>query len=1163
MVHELPLDNPRSGKTIQAVLRPVCTVPVDEATLEALRAALAQGNLVVCVGPRVARSIGLPSRESLATELLGLAIERDPEGVDARAIQAALAAGRGAEALGELRHALGTTFDAVVERGLSDQGHPVPPVAVALASLGERLRAIYTTTLDRLVERAFEGRWPSFATPRAELSQRRRVIVKLHGTLELRGSWVLTHEQARRELGPNTPRRELVEAAYRSHHLLLVGFEAGDPELRELVELFPVRDDATAASHTIVLEHPPTPTERRRLLGVGLEIVEGELLSVLVGLGGHAGAAPVAAASEACPYPGLEAFTEEQASSFFGRHMEISQAASRLGGSPEHRRWLSIEGPSGVGKSSFVHAGVIPALRNGFAPDTPPRWLVARMRPGPHPMRALVETVVRTLGLDHGREAVDHHTAWWSHDPSRSVALLRQHVPAGHAFALVVDQLEEAVTLADQAERAPFGELLVRAIAEGVIYLVTTIRSDFVPALQADLPSLAGLLNEGAERYSLPPMSRVGLREAIAEPAARLGVRVEADLVERIIADVDAGGRARGARGEVRASDSALPLVAHMLRGLWDAGAASDRVLELREYVELGALMGALGRSADGALVGLSPVELAHAQRLLLGLVRIGDDGQATRRTLPTAEALELAGGPAHGEALLARLSGSVDAHGRARTRLLVTHVSEGSPRIDLVHEALLRDWGTLHTWIEQNRYQLVRDEELDRRARRWQEAGSPIDDLPMGRELAELQEGRPHGERAELHRRYHEALRSASARWRRRARRGRIALIAGLGVAALASSVATFVLFRQNDGLSDELAEKNAALEQANGSLAQRNGQLEDSNAVLEQSRRSEREKKEDLERKTEELEGKQATLAMVVDANAGLADLVVSAGEVERVRGHLEGQLLRFEELQRADPSELSWMVNRRNALQLLGDLEARARQWDRADQRYEECLGLTRELTRLEADDALAADYEGDIQHRLGQVAQRLGTLDEAREHHQQALAIRQARAEAEPSDPARRFDVAASHLELHGLGGPDARTHLSQAKAGLDQLEREREIAGHPEREAALQRVSPRPTSELEPKAPSRGPLTTKEISRVLGKKAKAVKQCGVMYDATPGEEIFVAGKIDLGTGRVTEASALSARIGASLGRCIAGAVEEITFRRGTGEGTRSFGHTFEL
>ena len=95
---------------------------------------------------------------------------------------------------------------------------------------------------------------------------------------------------------------------------------------------------------------------------------------------------------------------------------------------------------------------------------------------------------------------------------------------------------------------------------------------------------------------------------------------MEPDLVERIIADVDAGGRAGGAHGEVRSSDSALPLVAHMLRGLWDAGAAADRVIELREYLEHGGLMGALSRSADGALEGLAPAELQDAQRLLLGM---------------------------------------------------------------------------------------------------------------------------------------------------------------------------------------------------------------------------------------------------------------------------------------------------------------------------------------------------------------------------------------------------------------------------------------------------------------------------------------------------------------------------------------------------------------
>ena len=39
---------------------------------------------------------------------------------------------------------------------------------------------------------------------------------------------------------------------------------------------------------------------------------------------------------------------------FFGRHAEVSQAASQLGGlGVDHRRWLALEGPSGVGKGTI------------------------------------------------------------------------------------------------------------------------------------------------------------------------------------------------------------------------------------------------------------------------------------------------------------------------------------------------------------------------------------------------------------------------------------------------------------------------------------------------------------------------------------------------------------------------------------------------------------------------------------------------------------------------------------------------------------------------------------------------------------------------------------------------------------------------------------------
>ncbi|MCA9705710.1 MAG: SIR2 family protein [Myxococcales bacterium] len=1102
---------------------------------EGLREALEQGTLIVCTGPGVATSAGLGPREGLAAALLRAALEREP-GLDADGIRAAIASGRCAEALDSLQHVLGAQYHPIVEGCLSDQGHPVPPVATALASLAGRLRAIYTVTLDRLVERALGGRWPSFATPRSDLAQRRRVVFKLRGTLEFRQSWVLTHEQERREFGPSSVRRQLLEAAYRAHHLLLIGFAADDPELRLLCGAFPAQDGAQAPSHFVALESC-TPDQRRQLEGHGLQVVVGDARSVLDALGADDGVAAGPAVVEACPYPGLEPFGEALASSFFGRHAEVSQATSRLGGTQAHCRWLSVEGPSGVGKSSFVHAGVIPALRNGFAPDTPARWIVARMRPGLQPLSTLVRTAVRCLGLDHSPSAVQ----WYAHhalgNPGWLAELVRRHLPAGHAFALVVDQFEEVVTLAAFDERERFAAQVVQALAEQQLYLVTTIRSDFVPALQAGLPTLAERLNEEAERYSLPPISRVGLREAIAEPAAQVGVRVESDLVERILADVDAGGSGLGADGEARASDSALPLVAHMLRGLWDAGAAADRVIELREYLEHGGLMGALSRSADGALEGLAPAELQDAQRLLLGMVRIRDDGQVTRRTVSKLEAYELAGGAQRGEALIARLSGL--AGGRARTRLLTTTVDADEVRLDLVHEALLRDWGTLRGWIEQNRHQLSRNEDLDRRARRWQEAGFPLDDLPTGRELRELLDGRPHGERATLHHRYQQALRSAEQARRRRRRIGRVALMASLGVAALVSSGATFVLSRQNVDLGADLGQAQDDLRRQNEELAQQKANVEARNQELAQRSETVEQQRQELAAKNAQLSASYDALEMLVGANDGLARLVVSTGEIADVRADLLEQVERFRARRSSDPSNLQWLVDGRNKLQLLGDLEVRAKQFDVAQSYYEESLELTRAL--VERDTVLAARDLGDGYRRLGTLAELRKDPERAREYHTQGLAEYERQRAKDPSNAQWAFEVAASHIRLMELGGPSAAEHLQQAKELLEPLDQLGAIAGFEDREAALDRV--RAGLASGPRAP-RGPLSSQEIRKTLRKLDG--RKCAPPQGVEAGYSLFVTCKIDLETGAVIEATPAD---DTPLGRCLAKLVQGVRFRGG--------------
>jgi WD40 repeat protein len=788
---------------------------------ERLKEALRDGGLIVCAGPDVDAAAGLPSMDELARTLLEAARRADSEGIDEDELEAALAGGRYGEVFERCQFALGR---AAFHRHVADRlscGFSIVPLVNAIARLHEHLRAVYTTSLvDGLFNQAFRGCWPSHDDPRAHLAQKRRLIFHLRGTLGRTESWVLTEEQERRHLRPDSERGKLLGTLYHAHRLLLIGFPVEGPAMQRLLAMLPAVAEGLAPEHFVVVSADCSPETRRRLASHGFQILVSDPERLLLALGGTGQLAAEVSPIGECPYPGLEAFDERRASVFFGRHVEVSQASARLGigEGGEHRRWLAIEGPSGVGKSSFVHAGVVPALRKGFASGTPGRWRVARMRPGGQPLHNLVTAVLDALDLEVDVEAMVERVR---QSPNALAELVSDRTPRGEGLLLIVDQLEEAVTFADEAERAPFGLAVVQALLAPQFYLVTAIRTDFVPALQARLPTLASLLNERAERYALPPISRVGLREAIVEPAAREGVTIEPALLELMLADADRGhGIAGDEGGEVRASTSALPLVAHVLRALWDRGAADDRVITVEEYHALGRVRGALSLSAEAILEGLDADALAGAEALLLGLVRVHADGGRTRRTLVRDEAVALAGGPERGEQLLLRLSGGeLAGEGQQKARLLVIHREAERERVDLVHEALLRDWARYRELIDHNQRQLLLDDELERRARRWDAAGQPHEDLPTGRELAELLEGRPHGEDARLQANYQKALRSVDRRRRRVVVAQQITGVVVLVVVAVTLVVVTLNSVSRAAELRAEQKHKQAAIEQAKAS--------------------------------------------------------------------------------------------------------------------------------------------------------------------------------------------------------------------------------------------------------------------------------------------------------------------------------------------------------
>ena len=105
--------------------------------------------------------------------------------------------------------------------------------------------------------------------------------------------------------------------------------------------------------HVLVEELGVDPTP-------AVEQLQRRMLAHDVSLSGEV-ASKARAASDECPWPGLASYDESRAESFFGRSKELASALAIL----RARGVLAVVGPSGVGKSSLVRAGIAASARAG------------------------------------------------------------------------------------------------------------------------------------------------------------------------------------------------------------------------------------------------------------------------------------------------------------------------------------------------------------------------------------------------------------------------------------------------------------------------------------------------------------------------------------------------------------------------------------------------------------------------------------------------------------------------------------------------------------------------------------------------------------------------------------------------------------------------------
>ncbi|GGS83959.1 hypothetical protein GCM10010156_48270 [Planobispora rosea] len=232
------------------------------------------------------------------------------------------------------------------------------------------------------------------------------------------------------------------------------------------------------------------------------------------------------------PYVGLRAFRREDSAKFFGRDRESHELADLW----QANRLTILYGPSGAGKTSLIHAGVLPLLNPGMTDVLP----VGRVSHGSaFPSAALSQHNPHVFAL----------LSSWAPDetPTRLAGLtlrgyLRRRPPRYDPYGdpvlrlVAIDQAEEL--FGGLAHRQPYREWFIGQLVDALdddpnLRLLVAIREDHLAAILPHEPKLAGMSRSRVLLGFLDTAAAVRATEGPLEATGRSFVPGAADrLVE-------------------------------------------------------------------------------------------------------------------------------------------------------------------------------------------------------------------------------------------------------------------------------------------------------------------------------------------------------------------------------------------------------------------------------------------------------------------------------------------------------------------------------------------------------------------------------------------------------------------------------------------------------
>lgn len=298
------------------------------------------------------------------------------------------------------------------------------------------------------------------------------------------------------EAAPNVPWSEASELAlrYSSAVLLVFGSEGASTAAERIVAR--VRE----MGHARLVPVLAPGAEPAMLRSFGLEATQaidlrawdtqadvGRLLMPLAErLRSPAGHETVSAKARAVkdPYPGVRAWREDEATFFGGRKAEVADLLLRL----QRSDVVVLHGAAGVGKSSLLHAGLLPALRRGVEGVPVPESLSVIDAVAPEP---------GTLPLD------------------RAALLLVDHLDQDPAVPLLQPVLDWIAAMPPSSKAVLAWRGTWNAVCSAAID--------------------AALRGRRVETMLLGPLEGEALRDAIEAPARYAGHLLEPGLTERLI----------------------------------------------------------------------------------------------------------------------------------------------------------------------------------------------------------------------------------------------------------------------------------------------------------------------------------------------------------------------------------------------------------------------------------------------------------------------------------------------------------------------------------------------------------------------------------------------------------------------------------------------------